>query len=113
MATKEHPVLYFAYEQSVLDMAVKSLSRTMALEDQEQAMPSIRMKTNPEDPRIAMAAGEYKAAEHLYVVECNAKATINKVEQLVTSFIEVQGVRPIVVIDYLQAIPPWIRTAGL
>ena len=106
MASKEHPVLYFAYEQTVLDMAVKSLSRTMAMENQEQAMPSIRMKTNPDDPRIAMAAGKYWAAEHLYVVECNAKATINKVEQLGTSFIEVRGVRPIVVIDYLQAIPP-------
>lgn len=106
MANEKHPVLYFAYEQTVIDIATKNLSRTMALEDQERAMPAMMMKDKPEDPRVSTAMKKYDAAEHLYIVECNAKATIMKVEQLVSSFIEQTHTCPIVIIDYLQAIPP-------
>ena len=107
MAETGSAVLYFSMEQSTLELASKSLSRTMAKRNSCTPMTSLQIRRNGSDPRVKDAISDYILyADNLYIVECGFNANIDFIEDTVRRFIEQKGKKPIVVIDYLQVIQP-------
>ncbi len=100
----EH-VIYFSLEQSTLELATKSLSRIMAKMNTDTALTSLQIRKNGSDERVADAVAIYdKFASNITIVECSFRATISDIEQYVNNFIKQRKIKPVVVIDYLQAI---------
>ncbi len=100
-------VLFFSLEQSTLELASKSLSRVMAKRDIYTAMTSLQIRKNGYDERVAEAADIYaQYADRIHVAECSFRVTIDALEEEVHKCIQETGVRPIVVVDYLQVIQP-------
>ena len=107
MAQAGQAVLFFSLEQSILEMAGKSLSRVMARHDASTAMTSLQIRKNPQDPRVAKAATEYATyAANLTIVECTFRADIDTIASVVASYIQQTGKKPVVIVDYLQVIQP-------
>lgn len=107
IAESGHPVLFFSLEQTTLELASKSLSRTMAKKDAQKAMTSLQIRKNGSDPRVMDAVSTYdKYANNLLVAECTFRATIDTIEKTVHNYIKKMGKKPVVVVDYLQVIQP-------
>lgn len=107
IAEAGNPVLFFSLEQSTLEIASKSLSRTMARKNAANAMTSLQIRKNGTDQRVKDAVSEYsKYASNLLVAECTFKATIETIEGTVFNYIEKTGMKPVVIVDYLQVIQP-------
>lgn len=107
MAEAGERVVYFSMEQNVLELASKSLARIQAKKDMSTAMTSLQIRKNDTDSRVTAAQSEYsKYAGNLVTVECSFRATIEDIESMVTNCITKQGIKPIVMVDYLQVIQP-------
>lgn len=107
LAETGRQVIYFSLEQTVLELASKSLSRIMAKQDAGNGMTSLQIRMNGNDERVSRAAAEYKRyAGNITVAECSFRATISDIEEYVVRFIAEKRVTPIVIIDYLQVIQP-------
>ena len=107
MAQAGQPVLFFSLEQSILEMAGKSLSRVMARHDASKAMTSLQIRKNMEDPRVSVAVAEYAVyAANLTIVECTFRADIDTIASVTSSYIQQTGKKPVVIVDYLQVIQP-------
>lgn len=100
-------VIYFSLEQSTLELASKSLSRTMAKKNAQTALTSLQIRKNGIDGEVADAAKEYASySNNLTVVECSFRATIEDIENFVKEYIKTNNCKPVVIIDYLQVIQP-------
>lgn len=103
-------VLFFSLEQSALELASKSIARTIAKQDAENGLSSLQVRrTDPTDFRIASAIEKCSSySDRITVIECSFRASINNIAGAITGYIESSGVKPVVVIDYLQVIqsPP-------
>ena len=108
IAHSGHPVLFFSMEQSTLELASKSLSRTMVLDDTSTSLSSIQIRKNIDNTRIDHAMQQYESyvANHMTIIECTFQATIDDIIACTHNFISQNGRKPIVVIDYLQVIQP-------
>ena len=109
MAKNGEHIIYFSLEQSTLELASKSLSRIMAQKDAANALTSLQIRKNGTDSRVADAVAQYDAyANNITIVECSFRATIDDIEKYVNDFIKTKGIKPVVVVDYLQVIqaPP-------
>lgn len=105
MAQNGEHIIYFSLEQSTLELASKSLSRIMAQKDASNALTSLQIRKNGTDNRVADAVAQYDSyAGNVTIVECSFRATIDDIENYVKDFIEQRGIKPVVVIDYLQVI---------
>lgn len=106
----EH-VLYFSLEQSRLEMLTKSIARkTAQLEGVENAISSIALRCgNIKDWQQGGLAKAYEAyekvADRVTIVECNFNTDIDFIRETTEQYIKLKGVRPIVIVDYLQIIP--------
>lgn len=101
-------VLFFSLEQSALELASKSISRNIAKKDASQGLTSLQVRRSDlSDPRIRSAMEKYIGyADMVTVIECSFRATINNIAGTVQAYIKESGVKPVVVIDYLQVIQP-------
>lgn len=107
LAEAGEKVIYFSLEQSTLELASKSLSRTMAKKNAQTALTSLQIRKNGIDGEVADAAKEYATySNNLTVVECSFRATIKDVEDFVSDYIQKNNCKPVVIIDYLQVIQP-------
>lgn len=99
-------VLFFSMEQSVLDLASKSISRNTAMEDALCGLTSLQVRrSDPSDPRIRSAINRHTAyADRIQIVECSFRATIHDIDRLTHAYIKQFDIKPVVVIDYLQVI---------
>ncbi|MBR1443128.1 MAG: hypothetical protein IJ583_18135 [Firmicutes bacterium] len=105
LAKNGQPVLFFSLEQSTLELASKSLSRLTALKDENNAMTSLQIRKNGDDPRVADAVKEYDTyAGNMTIVECTFRATIDDITNYVTNYIKQRNIKPVVIVDYLQVI---------
>ena len=105
IAEKGTPVIFFSLEQSTLELASKSLSRIMAKKDARNAMTSLQIRKNGNDPRVVEAVAEYdKFSRNVFVAECTFSATIDTIVDTVKEFIMQTGKKPVVIVDYLQVI---------
>lgn len=113
-------VLFFSLEQSVLELASKSVARTIAKMAREangtgaqnggagNFLTSLQVRrSDPSDPRVTEAVKSYMAyANRMTVIECSFRATIDNITDKVHAYIKQNRTKPVVVIDYLQVIRP-------
>jgi primase-polymerase (primpol)-like protein/archaellum biogenesis ATPase FlaH len=100
-------VLFFSLEQSRLEMVTKSLSRITARNNREKAVSAIKIRGGKLTPEVIAAAEEYnKIADRISVIECNFDTNIYSIVEYTKAYMEAFKVKPVVIVDYLQIIPP-------
>ena len=105
-------VLFFSFEQSVLELASKSIARSVARENTGIKMSSLEIrKSDLANPAIVSALDRCRAySERITVIECSFRATIDDITGIVKGYINQNKVKPVVIIDYLQVIQPMPRS---
>ena len=107
LAERGDHVLFFSLEQSRLEMVTKSLSRITARHNKEKAISAIKIRGGRLTPEVLAAAEEYnKVADHISVIECNFDINISYIINYTKRYMETYKVKPVVIVDYLQIIPP-------
>ncbi len=100
-------VLFFSLEQNRLEMVTKSLSRITARNNKEKAVSAIKIRAGKLTPEVIAAAEEYnKIASRVSVIECNFDTNIYSIINYTKAYMEAYKVKPVVIVDYLQIIPP-------
>lgn len=104
-AAGEH-VLYFSLEQSRLEMVSKSLARLTAQRDIGTAKTSLAIRSGNITPAVLEAVDAYTAAvgDRMSIIEGNFDCTVSAIGEYVSRYMERNGVKPIVIVDYLQII---------
>lgn len=102
------PVLFFSLEQSTLELASKSIARTIAKENAENGLSSLQIRrADLSNSRILSAISKYTSySRKITVVECNFNTNINDITNTIHEFVRQSKEKPVVVIDYLQVISP-------
>ena len=116
MAGFENPVLFFSLEQSRLEMTTKSISRLTARldkrADKRNAVTSINIRrgdfiSDSQRELVDKAVAEYqKFSRYISIIEGNFNTNVETIVQTVEQFISITGLRPVVIIDYLQIVQP-------
>lgn len=107
LAEQGDHVLFFSLEQSRLEMVTKSLSRITARNNREKAVSAIKIRAGKLTPEVIAAAEEYnKIADRISVIECNFDTNIYSIIGYTKDYMETYKVKPVVIVDYLQIIPP-------
>jgi len=100
-------VLFFSLEQNRLEMVTKSLSRITARNNRDKAVSAIKIRGGKLTPEVIAAAEEYnKIADHISIIECNFDVNVYSIIEYTKAYIEAFKVKPVVIVDYLQIIPP-------
>ena len=100
-------VLFFSLEQNRLEMVTKSLSRITARNNKDKAVSAIKIRGGELTPEVIAAAEEYsKVADHISVIECNFDTNIYSIVEYTKAYMQATQVKPVVIVDYLQIIPP-------
>lgn len=98
-------VLYFSFEQSRLELTTKSLARITAKQNSKAGITSLEIRCGEKDERLDKAIKEYgRYAGNITILECGFEATIADVEKCVKQYIDINKVKPVIIIDYLQVI---------
>ena len=100
-------VLFFSLEQNRLEMVTKSISRIMGRKDRETAVSAIQIRGGKVTQGVLAAAEEYaKMAGNVSIIECNFNTNVNFIIEYTRAYINAnQGIKPVVIVDYLQIIP--------
>ena len=101
-------VLFFSLEQNRLEMVTKSLSRITGRHNISTAVSAINIRSGKLTKEVLAAAEEYNTiADRVSVVECNFNTNITFILDYTKAYMEANpGVKPVVIVDYLQIIPP-------
>lgn len=96
--------LYFSLEQSRFELASKSLSRTLAQTKPGAARTAFELRSSSDSQPLEDAIRAYApTAERVHVVEGDASAS--SITATIDRFLSLHpGVKPLVVVDYLQII---------
>lgn len=120
---KNTDILFFALEMSQDELIARSLSRITFLESMRRNLGLSNAKTNrgittykrynsynnTEIQLIQDAIKIYsKRAQHIYFVEGVGNISAQEIRAKVEEHIQITGHRPVVVVDYLQILAPWI-----
>ena len=108
MAEAGQHVLFFSMEQSRLEMVSKSIARTTAQADINTAVSSIAIRTGTLTPVVLDAADRYgqTVGGRLSVIEGNFNCTVSFIGEYTRKYIEKNGDKPVVIVDYLQVLRP-------
>lgn len=108
MAEAGQHVLFFSMEQSRLEMVSKSIARTTAQTDINTAVSSIAIRTGTLTPVVLDAADRYSqtVGGRLSVIEGNFNCTVSFIGEYTRKYIENNGVKPVIIVDYLQVLRP-------
>ena len=108
MAEAGQHVLFFSMEQSRLEMVSKSIARTTAQADINTAVSSIAIRTGTLTPVVLDAADRYSqtVGGRLSVIEGNFNCTVSFIGEYTRKYIEKNGDKPVVIVDYLQVLRP-------
>lgn len=106
MAAQGHHVLFFSMEQSRLEMVSKSIARETAKRDAKTAVTSLQIRQGAMNEAIADAAMNYCEAvgDRVSVIEYRLGCTVTEIKDYALRYKERNGVNPVCIIDYLQAL---------
>lgn len=100
-------VIYFVLEQLPIELVSKSLARRMYEIDQASPIDNIDIMNGASSDALVKAKADYaQTAQKYRIVEGDFHFSMKKIRDYVEAYIEDTGIRPIVVIDYLQLIAP-------
>lgn len=104
---KGESVIYFALEQLPIELITKSLARRVYEIDPFSSINNVDIKNGASSDALIRARSEYsQTAQKYQLVEGDFHFTAKTIVDYVEGYIKETGVRPIVVIDYLQLIAP-------
>ncbi len=107
LASKGEHVLYFSLEQQKIEILTKSFARMIYERDPYTRLTNIDIKNGADSARLASVKAEYaERSKNIYIIKENFRTTAPMIRDTIESYIQSKGVRPIVVIDYLQLIAP-------
>lgn len=108
MAAQGQHVLFFSLEQSRLEIVSKSIARRTATTDFRSAVTSLQVRMGDFTPAMVEAIRGYTndIADRVSVIEGNFNCTVGYIREYTARYIEQNGVRPVVIIDYLQVMQP-------
>ena len=115
MAMAGTDVLFFSLEQSRLELVSKSIARTAALRSMDTNVTSLSIRKGANTQEIRGAAEEYaqKVRDHLSIIEGDFNRTVSDIADYTRQYIRRnKGVRPVVIVDYLQVITAEPDTRG-
>ena len=103
----EH-VLFFLLEQSRFELVTKGLSRLTAKKNMKSALSAMEIREGKMTPELEEAEKDYsKNGEHEIIYECGFDTTVETILDKVKDYMEKNaGVRPVVIVDYLQIVRP-------
>ena len=104
MAEAGEHVLFFSMEQSRLEIASKSIARRTARRDREHASTGLQVRMGELTPLMIEEINAYtsEVGERVNVIEGNFFCTASYIHDYTARYIEANGVRPVVIVDYLQ-----------
>ena len=107
LASADEHVLYFSLEQTRLELVCKGLSRLMARNEMMTALTSIDIRRGLTSEALKVARENYAAqSEHEYIIECGFETNVEAIVETVRDYISHTGSQPVVIVDYLQILPP-------
>lgn len=108
MAARGQHVLYFSLEQSRLEMVSKSIARQTAINDIRRAVTSLQIRLGASGESIKRGFNEYLASvgDRISVIEGNFNCNTEFISDYVKAYIQQNGARPVVMVDYLQILQP-------
>ena len=108
MAKNGEKVIFFSLEQSRFELVSKSISRETFKINPREAKTSLSIMQNTNIEEITLqAVKEYQEiANNTIVVEGNFNITVNTIRKYIENYISVTGIKPVVVLDYLQILRP-------
>lgn len=110
LAERGEHVIYFSLEQSKLELVSKSLSRLTAKVDYGKAIPSISIRNGHITKEVTEAMNEYMdIAQRVSIIEGNYETTTESIRDYISRYINLNSVKPVVIVDYLQIIPGDMR----
>ena len=120
LAQANEHVLFFAFEQTQMELVTKGIARLTAQEWLDKygsdaltkytytdAVNALEIRSGRITASVRRAIAEYKRfAVHEAIIECNFMMTIDTITATVREYISRTGVKPIIFVDYLQLIRP-------
>lgn len=108
LAQMGRDVIYFSLEQNMLEIVTKSISRESYLIGGEaEAKSAIDIRRGTRNPTVVEATRKYKElSKTITVVECNFHTDVDTMIAYVSDYMEKTKSKPVVIIDYLQIVPP-------
>ena len=104
---KGETVLYFTLEQLPIEIVTKSIARRVYLKDNKSRYNNILIKQGVEARIVEEAKKEYiEVSKRFHIIESDFTLTANQIVFYVESFIKKTGIKPVVVLDYLQLVSP-------
>lgn len=105
LAERGRRVVYFSLEQSKMELLSKSLAREVYKDTFDETVSSLQIrKGGLPDLQIYRDSYLKIVGDRLTIVEGNMTTDIEEMKNYVKRYIDCYGVRPIVMIDYLQII---------
>ena len=106
MAKLGDHVLFFSLEQSKMELTSKSIARTTAETNLNDAVASISIRSGYQPQSVKDAIQSYSEAAHrVNVIEGNFNTNAATIREYTERYIEINNVVPVVIVDYLQIMP--------
>ena len=98
-------VLFFTLEQLPIEIITKSLARRLYLKDHDSPIDNIKIKNGVTTAKLEEVKKEYvEVSKRFHIIESDFRITAGQIDFYVRKFIQDTGIKPIVVVDYLQLI---------
>ncbi|MGF6950850.1 replicative DNA helicase [Neobacillus sp. B4I6] len=106
LADQGNHVIYFSLEQSKFEMVSKSIARTTAIINLDDAVSSVQIRGGDSSIAIKEAIKKYrKTARNVSIIEGNFNTDVKVIREYVDAYRKANKVNPVVVVDYLQIMP--------
>lgn len=108
LASNGEKIIFFSLEQSKFELTAKSISRQTFMINPKQAKTSLSIMQSTDIADITLeAVREYQeTANNTIIVEGNFDMNVNTLRNYIENYIAVTGIKPIVILDYLQILRP-------
>lgn len=108
LAAQGQHVLFFSLEQSRLEIVSKSIARRTATTDFNNAVTGLDVRMGNITPAMLQAIEGHinEVGDRVNVIEGNFGCTASYIRDYTARYIEQNGVRPVVIVDYLQVMQP-------
>ena len=100
-------VLFFALEQTRLEIISKGLARLTAQENLSTAVSAIEIREGKITAAVRRAIAEYKSfSKHEAIIEAGFNTSFKEIANTIEEYIAATGERPVIFLDYIQLLRP-------
>lgn len=108
LAQQGNDVIFFSLEQSRLELVAKSITRQLAIMDSSSKLSNLSIRMGANSLQVIEAKKKYveSIGNRLSIIQSGFECTPSYIRQYVDGYSKRNNTRPIVIIDYLQAVQP-------